>query len=277
MRILAIGDLHGKVPTRLKQFIRKNKIDLILCTGDVYGDHTRKWLFKYAKQLKRDEYGCIGPGSLIPIMGKAKVMRLSKTEIAEGVAALKGLERLDVPVFIVHGNADQSFAAPWSSRPKLMPIELVIKNFRNVRQLDYSKTRFDDYMIAGMGCKFTAKMPGRALVPIVMAERKKERAELKRLLTEPRRTILLTHEPPQGTLDIIKERTSHRYRKHVGDDILAAAIKKYQPLLGICGHIHECRGKTKIGRTLIVNTGYGHDGEAAIVEIPSLKVRFVRI
>jgi hypothetical protein len=33
------------------------------------------------------------------------------------------------------------------------------------------------------------------------------------------------------------------------------AIRKYQPLVDLCGHVHESRGGLKIGRTLIVNPG----------------------
>jgi Icc-related predicted phosphoesterase len=33
------------------------------------------------------------------------------------------------------------------------------------------------------------------------------------------------------------------------------AIEKYQPLLGLHGHIHESRGQVRIGRTLCINPG----------------------
>jgi Icc-related predicted phosphoesterase len=40
-----------------------------------------------------------------------------------------------------------------------------------------------------------------------------------------------------------------------GSSACRAAIKKYQPLLGLHGHIHESRGIVKIGRTLCANPG----------------------
>lgn len=40
-----------------------------------------------------------------------------------------------------------------------------------------------------------------------------------------------------------------------GSIAVRKAIEKYQPLLGLHGHIHESRGKVKIGRTLCVNPG----------------------
>lgn len=41
----------------------------------------------------------------------------------------------------------------------------------------------------------------------------------------------------------------------VGSTALRKAIEKYQPLLGLHGHIHESRGTCKIGRTLCINPG----------------------
>ena len=40
-----------------------------------------------------------------------------------------------------------------------------------------------------------------------------------------------------------------------GSSACRAAIKKYQPMLGLHGHIHESRGMAKIGRTLCANPG----------------------
>lgn len=41
----------------------------------------------------------------------------------------------------------------------------------------------------------------------------------------------------------------------VGSKAVRKAIEKYQPLLGVHGHIHESKGSTKIGRTLSLNPG----------------------
>lgn len=41
----------------------------------------------------------------------------------------------------------------------------------------------------------------------------------------------------------------------VGSTAVSSCIIKYQPLLGLHGHIHEAKGNIKIGRTLCVNPG----------------------
>jgi hypothetical protein len=40
-----------------------------------------------------------------------------------------------------------------------------------------------------------------------------------------------------------------------GSKAVRAAIEKFQPLLGLHGHIHESKGYFPIGRTICVNPG----------------------
>ena len=69
------------------------------------------------------------------------------------------------------------------------------------------------------------------------------------------------HVPPYGTLldeapklseDLVP---SVEETIHAGSTAVLEAIKKYQPLLGLHGHIHESRAIQKIGRTVCVNPG----------------------
>jgi Icc-related predicted phosphoesterase len=69
------------------------------------------------------------------------------------------------------------------------------------------------------------------------------------------------HAPPYGfALDLAPELTKDLVQAadrkvHVGSRAVARMIEKYQPLLGLHGHIHESRGAQKIRRTLILNPG----------------------
>jgi len=65
-----------------------------------------------------------------------------------------------------------------------------------------------------------------------------------------KKIILVTHAPPYGTkLDQIS-------RSYSGNKSFTMFIKKYQPELVICGHIHENRGREDcMGRTRIINPG----------------------
>jgi len=60
-----------------------------------------------------------------------------------------------------------------------------------------------------------------------------------------------------------------------GSSSIRREIEKYQPLVQLCGHVHESRGTTRIGRTLIVNPGSDYpEGmlRGAIVNIGDKKV-----
>ena len=74
-------------------------------------------------------------------------------------------------------------------------------------------------------------------------------------------SIFNFHAPPYGyALDLAPELTKDLVqaadrRIHVGSRAVARMIEKYQPLLGLHGHIHESRGVQKIKRTTIINPG----------------------
>jgi len=91
--------------------------------------------------------------------------------------------------------------------------------------------------------------------------RRNENRELKlnKMLSEDKNSIIISHNPPYGVVDKIS------IGKHVGSKILQRAIKKYQPKMVLCGHIHEAEGEGKIGKTKIYNLG--SHGKYKILEV----------
>ena len=69
------------------------------------------------------------------------------------------------------------------------------------------------------------------------------------------------HVPPYGyALDLAPKLSEDLVQAadnkiHVGSRAVAKMIEKYQPLLGLHGHIHESQAMAKIGRTTCVNPG----------------------
>ncbi|MCS7099035.1 MAG: metallophosphoesterase [Sulfolobales archaeon] len=62
--------------------------------------------------------------------------------------------------------------------------------------------------------------------------------------------VLLTHTPPEGSgLDRVYS------GEYVGSRKIREFIETYEPVLHLCGHIHEGRGIVRIGRTVAVNPG----------------------
>jgi Icc-related predicted phosphoesterase len=79
------------------------------------------------------------------------------------------------------------------------------------------------------------------------------------------RAIFNLHAPPYDTyLDVAPElnkdlkpviKAGQPNMIHVGSASVRKAIEKYQPLLGLHGHIHESKAAQKIGRTICLNPG----------------------
>jgi Icc-related predicted phosphoesterase len=93
--------------------------------------------------------------------------------------------------------------------------------------------------------------------------------------------IFNIHAPPyQSKLDeaprLDKDLKARAEFVAVGSTAVRSAIDKYQPLLGLHGHIHESRGAIMIGRTLCVNPGseYGEGIlRGAVINIEPGKVK----
>jgi len=85
-------------------------------------------------------------------------------------------------------------------------------------------------------------------------------------LRELKRSIFNIHVPPYNTHLDIAPKLDKELRPvltpggepefvHVGSIAVRKAIEKYQPLIGLHGHIHESKGYTKIGQTHCFNPG----------------------
>ena len=103
---------------------------------------------------------------------------------------------------------------------------------------------------------------------------------------DPSRTIFNIHVPPYDCgLDLaprlddslqIQLEGGQPDMIPVGSTAVADSIAAYQPLLSLHGHIHEGRGSTKNGRTLVVNPGSEYDQGSllgALIEVKPGKVK----
>lgn len=78
-----------------------------------------------------------------------------------------------------------------------------------------------------------------------------EEADAETMLAElPESAVLVVHSPPKGHCDEAGNGMS------LGSKAIVKAIEDRQPVLAVCGHIHEAWGSTsKLGETEIVNLG----------------------
>ena len=103
---------------------------------------------------------------------------------------------------------------------------------------------------------------------------------------DPERAVFNFHCPPYDTgidagpkLDENLRMTSGAggaEMQPVGSTACRAAIERYQPLLGLHGHLHESRGVHKLGRTTCLNPGSGYNEgilRGALIELRKGKLR----
>lgn len=119
---------------------------------------------------------------------------------------------------------------------------------------------FKGYHFIGMG----GALPCPGSTPFEFTEKEFETVLTKSFasLESTLPSILVTHQPPFQT---VADEVSINY--HVGSKSIRRLIDTYQPLLSVCGHIHESKGKGKIGNTWIVNPGPLRNGNFAIIDL----------
>jgi Icc-related predicted phosphoesterase len=101
-------------------------------------------------------------------------------------------------------------------------------------------------------------------------------------VSDPSRTIFNFHAPPYGSgldeapaLDAdMNIKAGGRALRPVGSTSVKGAIERVQPMLSLHGHIHESKGATRIGSSLVLNPGSSYEEgvlQAALVTIDEKK------
>jgi Icc-related predicted phosphoesterase len=115
-------------------------------------------------------------------------------------------------------------------------------------------------------CGFTNMTPWKCPRDISEEELQAKMEALMAEVNDKSNCILNFHCPPYGTtidmapkltddLKLVLEPGGGMETAPVGSLTVRQIIEKYQPLLGLHGHIHEAKGVAKIGRTMCVNPG----------------------
>jgi Icc-related predicted phosphoesterase len=289
MKILVIGDLHGRKPR-----IHFNDYDCIIQVGDVCDDREfRPYIKKWFSALKNYRVDTPSVFEFITrAIGKKGMKKLEENSVKVGRKILEYLDSFGKPVFIVPGNWDQSYGKTkikypdkddysymkyfydsWMgdrTNPKLT------RGLKNVRDCQFKNHEFNQINFYGYGLSSAYEYYKRKRkLNISKAENEKLKKAyfslVKKLFVRYNRrnkklpTIFISHNIPVETkLDIVKNKSSYAHGKHLGSYVARKFCEKYKPLMCIGGHIHEGIGKDKIGKTLLINPGYGVDAQVLI-------------
>jgi Icc-related predicted phosphoesterase len=163
------------------------------------------------------------------------------TEFGPAENAKKLLGMLPKPILAVPGNCD--------------PKDMVQVLKEEGVSLHAGTKRLDNVTFVGIG----GSNPTPFGTPIELSE-EEIKGTLEGLMKDVKGpAILVSHAPPKGFQDKIPNGV------HVGSEAIAQVAPKFKAI--VCGHIHEDRGMSKLGDTIVVNPGMAASGNAAILEI----------
>jgi len=159
------------------------------------------------------------------------------------------LAETNIPTLFVPGNCDP---------PSLVNIDLEV-----VKCIHGSSILYDELAFMGVGgspiTPFNTlfEMREEEIAGVLQECLHKFGGEIKR-----HNIILLSHSPPKNT---ILDKTFLGI--HVGSTSIRRFIEEYKPLLAVCGHIHETKGKSRVNNTLIINPGPAKQGNYALITV----------
>lgn len=288
VKFLIIGDLHGQKP-----LIHFKNFDAIIAPGDFGSDKIRKYWKGWEKA--KDKHGKKYTGSYeyaIAKYGKKPIDKIIKESLLVGRKIIKHLASFNKPVFIIPGNWDDSGNRKvWTTNPKRLYRELIsrhiyfsaentnkilTKGIKNIIDCQLRLVKFKGYNILGYGIamvpelpdtkkiltlqKFKDKITGEELKKVIKSYNKLfSRLERKYLSAKNRLPLIfLSHNMPYNTkFDRIHAPKTIFHKKHYGSVISRDFILKHKPLVCIGGHMHEYFGKIKLGKTTVINAGFG--------------------
>lgn len=242
MKVLVLGDPHGKLPKNLDGLIKKNNVELIVCVGDWGFTPKKPWLEKSWKNVPKNH----------------------ATTTAKQI--LRKLDSYKIPFLSLQGNMFLSKKGSKSVLPQIKKMKNLIKKYTGKYKNKNEVFIFFDIIYEESTMR--KNLNKNKITQNKMRSNKSREKKLNKLLKENPNAVLITHNPPYGVVDKVYN------GEHVGSKIILNAIKKHKPKLVLCGHIHEAKGEGKISRTKIYNLGW--HGDYAVFDIEEKKIKLMR-
>ncbi len=290
VKFLIIGDLHGNRPK-----IYFKNFDAIIAPGDFCSDKYERELWnKYMKSEwskpaeKRLSFEKFVKEKLG--INKSQLKEFSKKSLGVGREILEYLNSFNKPVFIIPGNWDQSYPIDENKEKKSAKAEIIrrhvlfsgkntnqklIRGLKNVKDCQFNSFNFKGYNLLGYGLNQIPELPEKRKFMYKTGKKRfseKDWAQVKAsyrnlfnqlkkvYLKASKKTplIFLSHNMPYNTkFDKIIKPGTPVHGKHYGSKIARDFILKYRPLVCVGGHMHEYFGKIKLGKTIVINGGFG--------------------
>jgi Icc-related predicted phosphoesterase len=262
--LMFCGDLTGKI---LIPLVKQKDGTRLLSYGT-----TRTLTTDAEVQEVKDQYATGGPYVLECSPEEIEEFKLNQRKVEETMtelikARLRNwldllLEKIDIKktqVLVMPGNDDplaiDDVIRSYEDRGIVYSLDKVVElaGFETISVADSNPTPWDSPR------ELEEKQLGEKIEELVTK------------LSNPSKSIFNIHPPPYGTnIDLAPKLKKDLapvmgpggvQTEHVGSKAVREAIKKYQPLIGLHGHIHEAGGNDKVGKTPVINPGseYGEN------------------
>ena len=197
----------------------------IISFGDVHEDTNN--LIKIKSELENADLIVIS-GDLTNYHGKSEARKV-----------LESIKRYNKRLLVQYGNLDQPDVNEYLTGEGI-----------NLHGNGYI---FEDIGI--FGCGGSSPTPFNTPSEISETDIKKYLTDGYSKVKDAKWKIMVCHTPPKDTaIDVI------RSGMHVGSQTVRDFVLKYKPHVCLSGHIHESRGKDKVGDTIVLNAGMCRDG-----------------
>jgi len=285
LRFLGFSDVEGRhelvdVLTR----VDLSKYDFLLYKGDTPDPQVYKTLRK-TRTLAGRPWEEKTSMAFIEEEG-VKQAFIKAVEDSAKINELFGVLKEKVPLYGVLGNSD---TVPTVIAPKL-GLEPV--DFGKYMSIIHNKiVEFKGYYFIGYNGRPQYIDETTIEAPDLYFNEETAASDLHELFkkVDQANTIFITHAPPYGILDKVKEEwisygvgTYGEKAKegHIGSDAFREIAFEYQPLVHTFGHIHETPGVEKQGKTTFINGGSLGDSEEfeeVTIEGEQVSCRWIKV
>jgi Icc-related predicted phosphoesterase len=287
-RIFFATDVHGSEKC-WKKFVNAGKFykaDISILGGDLTGKAVipiinesnnlykvnfleQEFILKSKEELDEMLYKIVNSGYYPYIVSREELKELSANpERVNKIFEQLMIERLENWLKFVDeklkGSKIKTYVCPGNDDPFL--IDEIIKKSEVIENAEGKIIEVDSYheMISS---GWTNVTPWKTFRECSEEELKKKIDEMIQKVNNLKNCIFNLHAPPYGSgldeapqLDEnLKPIYGGQVLTPVGSKAVKEAIERYQPLLGLHGHIHEGKGISRIGRTLCVNPGSSYE------------------
>lgn len=306
-RIFFSVDVHGSTIVWRKWLaaVEFYKVDTLMLCGDLTGkllvplikqkDGTylvlffkSKFVLKDKSEIENMEHRIENSGNYSFIATPEEIEELKKNrekvDIIMKNAILERMKKwLDMAIEKIDTKKTQLIVMPGND--DIREIDELIKSYED-RGIVYPLDKVIEVGgIETISFEYVNPTPWQTPRELTEDEMRKRIDKLVSKLHEPKNAIFNFHAPPYNTKLDLAPKLDKNLKPvteggvvvfdHVGSKAVREAIKKYQPQIGLHGHIHESGGFDKIDNTPVVNPGseYGEGMlRGIIVEIENKKV-----